>query len=77
MLTFISETPEMDGRRWRLDGPDGTPLVGERGLWLDLPTVTLPVDGTYALVVGAIDESGGTFFFDTDIVEPFAPPAAP
>jgi hypothetical protein len=66
VLTFVSDTPAMDGRRWRLDAPDGTTLVAERGLWLDLGPATLPVDGTYSLVVGAIDESGGTFFFQVD-----------
>jgi hypothetical protein len=67
VLTFLSDTTTVDGRRWRLDGPDGVTLAAERGMWVDLPPVTIPVDATYTLVFFAIDESGGSSFFRTRI----------
>lgn len=67
MLTFITDVTVENGLRWRLDGPDGENVIPERGLWIDLGPGTLPVDGTYSLVIRSIDESAGNYSYRTRI----------
>jgi hypothetical protein len=65
-LTFRTDTTAVDGRRWWLESADGARLLPQRGLWVDLGPLTLPADGTYVLVIGAIDESGGIYSFTVE-----------